>query len=452
MSFKDIAIKVENLGKCYHIYNHPQDRLKQSIYPRLQALIGIPPKNYFHEFWAIQGVSFEIKKGETVGIVGRNGSGKSTLLQLICGTLTATSGTVWTDGRLAALLELGSGFNPEFTGRENIYLNGTILGLSKNEIDSRFDEIAAFADIGEFIEQPVKMYSSGMFVRLAFAINIMSQPDILIIDEALAVGDMKFQAKCMTALTRKQETGTTILFVSHDLGTVKSLCSRGIYLEHGELKSVGSAADVTEHYIRVMREEMNEEQRHFSSISQTFSASRENTTPIQPARGTVLKASEEFTRRVSQFRYGTGEALITYVELLNIEDEPITVVEFNQSVKIRIYLEVYEQKSLTVNFNVKDDKKNNITGANFLLVGRPLLKVQPGDHFQVDYSIRLPLCEGAYSIQAALTEPGNSDQTVSYVDYIENAVIFTCTRWERSRYWSQVYLFPSVDIKSISWK
>jgi lipopolysaccharide transport system ATP-binding protein len=446
MSSNDYSIKVEHLSKRYNIYNRPEDRLKQSIIPRMQALVGQPPKNYFHEFWALRDVSFEIKKGETVGIVGRNGSGKSTLLQLICGTLTPTDGKVVTNGRIAALLELGSGFNPEFTGRENVYLNGAILGLDKDDIDARFDDIAAFADIGEFIEQPVKMYSSGMYVRLAFAVNIMSQPDIMIIDEALAVGDMKFQAKCMTALTRRQEAGTTVLFVSHDIGTIRSLCSRGIYLEHGELKSMGTAADVTELYLRMIREEMNIEKHGLSSPAQALSAGKESgATYAQPAPGRVLKRSNEFDRRVSQFRYGTGEARITYAELLDMDNEPISVAAFNQSVKIRIYFEAYKQNLLSVNFNLMDGKKNNITGSNFLLAGQPLLEVNSGDCYQVDYVIRLPMTEGVYSVEASLTE-----HITNFLDFVPDAVVFTVSRWENAKVWAKVYLFPSVDIETVS--
>ena len=450
MSSNDYAIKVEDLSKRYQIYNRPEDRLKQSIIPRMQALVGRPPKTYFHEFWALRNVSFEISKGETVGIIGRNGSGKSTLLQLICGTLTPTSGKVMTNGRIAALLELGSGFNPEFTGRENIYLNGAILGLARDDIDARFDDIATFADIGEFIEQPVKMYSSGMYVRLAFAINIMSQPDIMIVDEALAVGDMKFQAKCMTALTRRQEAGTTVLFVSHDIRSIKSLCSRGIYLEHGEMKNIGTAGEVAESYLRMMREEMTAEQRSLSPASLDMPERMEsNTIDMQPTHGLVLKRSDEFDRRVSQFRYGTGEAHITYVELLNAADETINLVEFDQNVKIRIFFEAYKQKKLSVNFILMDNKKNNITGSNFLLAGEPVLEVRPGNCFQVDYSLRLPLREGEYSVQAFLTEFVVPAQTANFVDVISDAVVFTVSRWEKARLWVNVYLFPSVEVKAI---
>lgn len=200
MNSSDIAIRIQNLSKCYQIYGSPHDRLKQFVAPRMQCLLGKPIKQYFREFWALKDISFEINKGETVGIVGCNGSGKSTLLQIICGTLAPTGGTVETRGRIAALLELGSGFNPEFTGRENVYMNAAVLGLSKKQVDDRFDDIAAFADIGQFIEQPVKTYSSGMYIRLAFAVAVNLDPEILIVDEALAVGDELFQRKCYSKI------------------------------------------------------------------------------------------------------------------------------------------------------------------------------------------------------------------------------------------------------------
>lgn len=237
----DIAIKVENLSKCYQIYDTPRDRLKQFVMPRLQRTVGMHPKQYYREFWALKDVSFEVKKGETVGIIGRNGSGKSTLLQMICGTLSPTGGSIQTHGRIAALLELGSGFNPEFTGRENVYMNASILGLSKDEIEARFEEIVSFADIGDFIELPVKTYSSGMTVRLAFAVAINSAPEILIVDEALAVGDASFQRKCIRKISEMSEAGVTLLFVSHDTETVKQICIEAIYLARGRVIESGSA-------------------------------------------------------------------------------------------------------------------------------------------------------------------------------------------------------------------
>lgn len=255
MSSENIAIRISNLGKCYQIYDKPNDRLKASIYPRIQRLIGKQPKQYSREFWALKDISFEVKKGETVGIIGRNGCGKSTLLQLICGTLTPTGGNIETNGRIAALLELGSGFNPEFTGRENVFMNGAILGLSQEEIKTRFPDIAAFADIGDFIEQPVKTYSSGMLVRLAFAVSVCVEPDILIIDEALAVGDAAFQFKCMDRLRILTSTGTTVLFVSHDMGAVKNLCHHVLYLQGGRERARGAPDEMAELYFMDMRDE-----------------------------------------------------------------------------------------------------------------------------------------------------------------------------------------------------
>ena len=274
----DIAISVQNLSKCYQIYDNPRDRLKQFVMPRVRRIAGKANKQYFREFWALKDVSFEIKKGETVGIIGRNGSGKSTLLQMICGTLSPTSGSIQTNGHIAALLELGSGFNPEFTGRENVYMSAAILGLDKSEIDARFDDIAAFADIGSFIEQPVKTYSSGMYVRLAFAVNIVSEPEIMIVDEALAVGDMAFQAKCMTALTRIQDRGATVLFVSHDISALKSLCSQGVYIERGLVRKIGPAGEVVELYVRNMREGINAD---FASTQALKSAKVELKAPLE---------------------------------------------------------------------------------------------------------------------------------------------------------------------------
>jgi lipopolysaccharide transport system ATP-binding protein len=209
-----VAISVRGVSKCYQIYAKPEHRLKQAVWPRLQRLLGRKGERYYREFWALRDVSFELRKGETLGVIGKNGSGKSTLLQIICGTLTPTGGEIRVAGRVAALLELGSGFNPDFTGRENIYMNGAVLGLTREQIDARFDDIVAFADIGDFIGQPVKTYSSGMYVRLAFAVIAHADADILVIDEALSVGDVFFSQKCMRFLRTFQENGTVILSVT----------------------------------------------------------------------------------------------------------------------------------------------------------------------------------------------------------------------------------------------
>lgn len=252
MSRNDIAIRVDNLSKCYQIYATPRDRLKQFMLPRLQRLAGISPKGYFREFWALRDVSFELARGESVGIIGRNGSGKSTLLQLICGTLHPTSGFIQTHGRVAALLELGSGFNPEFTGRENVFLNAAVLGLSQDEIEARFDSIAAFADIGQFMDQPVKTYSSGMVVRLAFAVQSQIDPDILVVDEALSVGDARFQVKCFERLRHLKENGTSVLLVSHSSEQIVTHCSAAILLDSGIQLETGEPKYVVNRYLDIL--------------------------------------------------------------------------------------------------------------------------------------------------------------------------------------------------------
>lgn len=255
----DIAIRVTDLSKRFEIYGVPRDRLKQFLLPPLQSLTGKPPRQYYREFWALRNVSFDVKKGETVGIIGRNGSGKSTLLQMICGTLTPTSGNVESRGRIAALLELGSGFNPEFTGRENVFMNAAVLGLSTEEINNRFDDIAAFADIGQFMEQPVKTYSSGMLARLAFSVAVQVDPDILVVDEALSVGDMAFQERSFTRMKRIRDSGTSILFVSHSPSAVRNFCDRAIWLDGGRMRAIGERLAVCDQYQREMEEGIRKE-------------------------------------------------------------------------------------------------------------------------------------------------------------------------------------------------
>ncbi|TCM65870.1 ABC transporter ATP-binding protein [Rhizobium sp. BK068] len=254
----DIAIEVKNLGKRYDIYDHPRDRLKQLLFPRIRDLAtnaglrraGDPPR-YYREFWALQNISFHVQQGETLGIIGRNGSGKSTLLQILAGTLSPTCGDVSVAGRVAALLELGSGFNPEFTGRENVFLNARILGLSQREIEARYDSIVEFADIGDFIDQPVKNYSSGMFVRLAFAVQAHIDASIVIIDEALAVGDVFFRQKCYARLDELRSSGAAILLVSHAMTDIEQFCDRAILLDHGQAQFIGQASEAAKRYYQL---------------------------------------------------------------------------------------------------------------------------------------------------------------------------------------------------------
>ena len=319
MSSEEVSIRVASLGKCYQIYERPQDRLKQSLVPRLRRMIGQPATDYFREFWALRDVSFEVRKGETVSIIGRNGSGKSTLLQLICGTLTPTLGTVETTGRVAALLELGAGFNPEFTGRENVFLNATLLGLTRVEIDACFAEIAAFADIGNFIEQPVKTYSSGMFVRLAFAVAVAVEPDILIVDEALSVGDLAFQNKCMSRIRRMSESGVTILFVSHDLSTSQVICTRTVWLDRGQIERIGDPVQVCQDYYVASLGAAEKQQPATQVIQQQQTGM---------ARFTEVGVVDASGVRSAAFRVGDRLAILFALDAL----EPLSPVVFAISV------------------------------------------------------------------------------------------------------------------------
>jgi lipopolysaccharide transport system ATP-binding protein len=307
----DYAIKVDHLSKCYHIYDRPRDRLKQFFLPRLRGVIGAAPERYYSEFWALKDVSLDIRRGETVGIIGRNGSGKSTLLQLICGILAPTLGSVVTRGRISALLELGAGFNPEFTGRENVYLYASILGLPRAEIDARFDSIESFADIGEFIDRPVKHYSSGMVVRLAFSVQAQVDPSILIVDEALAVGDVRFQAKCFNRLSQLQKGGTSILLVTHSTEQIVTHCSRAFLLDAGRILEEGDPNRVSNCYLDLI---FGKAKKVFAPIDSPHLSEL----PASPVTSTVLVARDfqldGFVTRSGynpcEYRWGDGAAKI----------------------------------------------------------------------------------------------------------------------------------------------
>jgi ABC-type polysaccharide/polyol phosphate transport system ATPase subunit len=306
MSYNSI-IEVSSIGKVYTIYKKPSDRLKQALWRGY--------RQFYREFHAVKNVSFNVLKGETVGIIGRNGSGKSTLLQLICGTVSATSGSVTTSGRIAALLELGSGFNPEFSGLENTHMNAALLGMSKSDIEGRLAAILAFADIGDFIDQPVKTYSSGMFVRLAFAIAVHADPEVLIIDEALSVGDIAFQNRCIQKIQDLKRRGTSILFVSHDLSTIQIICDRVIWMKDGCLRAIGDPISVCQEYFA---DTMPIEAIQFSNI--------ENAIPQQitnMAQLTKLRLSDE-SNNITEV-YSLGKTLNLNFELLALQNLDETV-------------------------------------------------------------------------------------------------------------------------------
>jgi lipopolysaccharide transport system ATP-binding protein len=282
-----------------------------------------------------------------------------------------------------------------------------------------------------------------MFVRLAFAVNISARPDIMIVDEALAVGDMSFQAKCMTSLKRIQDRGATVLFVSHDIGGIKSLCSRAAYLEHGQLKAFGKASIVAEEYVRVMREEMNAQNQSTPYKTRNALVAEGASTSIEVP---IFKSSEAFDRSVAPFRYGIGTARITFAELLDMEDRPLVSVEFDHKVKIRIHFTVDREVDLSANYYILDDKKNLILGAGLRTVGRPLLECKSGSRHVVTYTTCLPLQEGNYSIQFQLSRPIILDQTAEFLDVIDDAIVFNVQRKITGRIWAKVFLPNSVEV------
>lgn len=407
----DIAIRASHLGKCFHIYNNPQDRLKQFIFPRLQRLIGRQPKAYFREFWALNDVSFEVKKGETVGIIGRNGSGKSTLLQLICGTLTPSSGQVEINGRVAALLELGSGFNPEFTGRENVYMNASVLGLSQEETEKRFDDIATFADIGEFIEQPVKTYSSGMMVRLAFAVIAHVDADILVIDEALAVGDVFFTQKCMRFLRNFMKTGT-VLFVSHDTGAVVNLCNKAVLLNRGQVKASGTPKQIAELYLeslikfnqgetQIDRAELPVQKKHYTNVE--YKDTREALINSSTLRNDI----EVFKFDSEKSAFSTGTAVISSVMLLDCDGIPLSWLVGGEDVILEICCKAYKQLYKPIlGFQLKDRLGQVIFSDNtYLTYQFNSLTTEKNSELIARFEFRLPILPtGDYTFSAAIAE------------------------------------------------
>lgn len=419
MQTNDVAIRISSLSKCYHIYDHPHDRLKQFVLPRLQHFLGRPVQQYFREFWALKDVSFEIRKGETVGIIGRNGSGKSTLLQIICGTLNPTHGIVQTNGRIAALLELGSGFNLEFTGRENVCMNAAILGLTKEETNQRFDDIVSFADIGEFIEQPVKTYSSGMIVRLAFAVIAHVDADILVIDEALSVGDAFFTQKCMRFLRKFMENGT-VLFVSHDTGAVINFCQRAIWLNKGSPKSQGDPKDIAQKYLAELYESYQGE-----SVSDTANnaaeISRKSDMPQRQPRDMRLdfinttnhrNDIELFSFAPDSASFGKGGGNITSVELLDEAGKPLAWVVGSEIVKLAITcIANTNLLSPIIGFHVNDRLGQPIFGDNtFNFSKQAPLVVSQGETFEAVFEFMMPIMPmGEYSITVALAEGTQQD-------------------------------------------
>jgi lipopolysaccharide transport system ATP-binding protein len=420
------VIRCTSLGKCYQIYDSPKDRLKQALWRGR--------RQYFREFWALRHVSFEVKRGASLGIIGRNGSGKSTLLQMICGTLMPTEGTIQSQGRIAALLELGSGFNPEFTGIENVYLNASMLGLKKEEIDERMDDILSFADIGDFVHQPVRAYSSGMAVRLAFAVIAHVDANILVVDEALAVGDAVFTQRCMRFI-RKVREQRCLLFVSHDSEAVKSLCNQALWLANGKAQSLGECKKVSLDYLHFCQSAAYGEELRLQKLEPTNEADsrqhpfREDSLPslankIPPELNYDTKG--ECQDNLSNAKgWKTGDADLIEVMLYRTENGlPQSVFHGGEEVELRVHARANKTiKKPILGFIVKDRLGQDLFGENtlFLTSQEQIAPVEPGEEVLGKFRLLMPMLpSGEYTIMASVAD-GEIDANIQH-HWVEDAV------------------------------
>lgn len=443
----EIAIRVEGLSKAYLIYQKPSDRLLQAVMPRFKRLVSpmlralgrsAAPRAYFAEFWALRALSFEVARGETVGIIGRNGSGKSTLLQLVCGTLTPTHGEVTVRGRVAALLELGSGFNPEFTGRENVFLNAGVLGLTQKETEDRLQAILDFADIGEFIDQPVKTYSSGMAMRLAFAVIAHVDADVLIIDEALAVGDAYFQQKCFRWLREFQARGT-LLFCGHDPGAIVNLCSRAIWLDRGAVRMQGPAKGITEAYLAFINSAAMGLAESTVRVAPTLAGAPQETTAVDAPDAVpgMSPLAEEGTS------FGSGLARITALGFTDTEGQPLGLVMGGSEVVLTLRIHAHgDIPGAIAGFVIKDRLGQSVLGENTFEPGvMPVCDVPAGWIAHASFRFIMPdLAPGKYSISPAFASGTQMDHVQHH--WVNDALMFDL---QPRRDLSTIFLAPMLE-------
>lgn len=404
----NLAINVCDVTKIYRLYDKPIDRLKESI--------SLTHKKYHKEFFALDKISFSVEKGSTVGIIGTNGSGKSTILKIITGVLNPTTGSVEVDGNISALLELGAGFNMDYTGIENIYMNGTMMGFSKEQMDAKLPEILEFADIGDFVHQPVKTYSSGMFVRLAFALAINVEPEILIVDEALSVGDVFFQAKCYRRMEEIRKTGTTILMVTHDMGSVIKYCDKVILLNKGEFLAEGPAGEMVDLYKKILAGRMDDLEADLAKrLDSNFSDMMELNNDINKTHEKEYHGlmKDKISINPNKTEYGDGRAEIYDLGLLDSKGELTNLLlkgeEFTIREKIRFNANI---ESPIFTFTIKDKKGTELSGTNTMFEGAPVKPVKPGDEAVVEFKQKMTLQGGEYLLSMSCTGFENGTHVV----------------------------------------
>lgn len=409
--YSEPAISVLNISKRYEMYSEPRDRLLQ--------FFSLGKREFFKEFWALRDISFTVEQGETVGILGRNGSGKSTLLQIIAGTLSPTAGAVKTQGILTALLELGSGFNPDFTGRENVYLNGAILGLSSARMDQHFDDIASFADIGIHLDQPVKTYSSGMIVRLAFAVQACISPKILIVDEALSVGDEKFQRKCFDYIEKLRDDGCSILLVTHSTATVEKFCQRGILLHKGQMHGMGAAKEIVDQYHALL---YSDERSYLRYINQDF---KKNTGPIAGLSSSleIPEVSAEKLEEKDINAKGELRAIIKDWQISNVQGEPSEVFEVGEKASIKFLVDIVGQvEEIQAGLLIRTVEGVSAFGTSTLYHDCNCSQPEKGTTVEFCFNLELSLCPATYFITLAIAEAiSHSDMT--YLDRRTDVII-----------------------------
>lgn len=416
----DNAIEVLGLSKCYQIYDKPRDRL-------LQMLLGGTGKRFYREFWALQDVSFSIPKGRVYGILGKNGAGKSTLLQILCGTLAASSGEARVAGRISALLELGSGFNPEFTGIENIYMNAQLLGLTRHEVDAKLDKIIAFADIGEHVDQPVKTYSSGMFARLAFSVAIHVDPDILIVDETLSVGDAWFQHKSMARMRKLMESGCTVLFVSHSIDAVRALCDHAIWIDGGRLKMQGNVTEVTNAYMNDVFVEHNKIILEANEVS-VGDAGAHIAPPDDGSHGEVIASEGEIVLDDQAVTPAENAVLrVESVAVLDPQGNAANKIEQADDLVLAVDVRFFKSlKNVSVGILIKDQFGQDLTGESIFNTYRQGLDVAAGKRLRVHFSCPNQLRGGqSYSVALRINQVSRWDRSDNLTIYADElAAVF----------------------------
>lgn len=429
-----IAILLQNVSKVYKRYHQPVDRLKEIL---------LPGKPRAEEFWALRDINLEIFQGESLGIIGRNGSGKSTLLQIIAGTLTPTTGETKVNGRMSALLELGSGFNPEFTGRQNVFFNGRLLGLTQEEVESKFDEIAAFADIGNFLDQPVKTYSSGMFVRLAFSVAVNVDPQILIVDEALAVGDIFFQQKCFGKMRQLKASGSNLLFVSHDSSAVYKLCNRAVFLENGHLILDSKPRQVIDLYEAKVLKEADQDSDSLD-VNVVFETNQPKDTHD------LADVIEGMPENVEEIRLHRSDVTIRSVQLLNTDGKIIQTPAIDQPVRLTINLQFHKAfEDPHVGFKVRDRTGMDLFMTNSYVMNQPLGTVEVEEVIEVNFDFCTCIAEGDYTVTIGIADSGHGHGMFrTTLAYAHNALSFKVLREpEKPEWFGIVSLNPKLIVK-----